>query len=91
MKMNWLKMNCCMIFFMSNTSAKIVVTGANGFLGKNLRSFLHENNLNVLAISRKAFHECPSEVKVTSTNLSDPKLVCKTKNYDTLIHLIGIG
>ena len=84
-------MNCCMIFFMPNTSAKIVVTGANGFLGKNLRSFLHENKLDVLAISRKDFHEYPSEVKVISTNLSDPKLESKMKNYEILIHLIGIG
>ena len=76
---------------MSNTSTKIVITGANGFLGKNLRSFLYENKLNVLAISRKDFHEYPSEVKAVSTNLSDPKLEPKMKNYDALIHLIGIG
>ena len=32
---------------MSNVSTGIVVAGANGFVGKNLRSFLHENKINV--------------------------------------------
>ena len=80
-----------MIFFMSSTSTRIVVVGANGFVGKNLRSFLNESKLDVLAISRKNFRKHPSEVKIISTNLSDPKLQSKLKNYDALIHLIGIG
>ena len=76
---------------MSSISTRIVVAGASGFVGKNLRSFLHENKLNVLAISRKNFRKYPSEVKIISTNLSDPKLQSKLKNYDALINLIGIG
>ena len=70
---------------------RIVVVGASGFVGKNLRKFLHELNLDVLAISRKNFHKHASEVKITSTNLLEPKLQSKLKNYDALIHLIGIG
>ena len=76
---------------MSSISTRIVVAGASGFVGKNLRSFLHENKLNVLAISRKNFRKYPSEVKIISTNLSDLKLQSKLKNYDALINLIGIG
>ena len=53
-----------MIFFMSNTSTGIVVVGANGFVGKNLRRFLYENKLNVLAISRKNFQKHSSEIKI---------------------------
>ena len=70
---------------------RIVVVGASGFVGKNLRKFLHELNLDVLAISRKNFRKHASEVKITSTNLLEPKLQSKLKNYDVLIHLIGIG
>ena len=70
---------------------RIVVVGASGFVGKNLRKFLHELNLDVLAISRKNFRKHTSEVKITSTNLLEPKLQSKLKNYDALIHLIGIG
>ena len=76
---------------MSNISTRIVVAGASGFVGKNLRNFLHENKLDVLGISRKNFREHSSEIKIISTNLSDPKLQSKLKNYDALIHLIGIG
>ena len=70
---------------------RIVVVGASGFVGKNLRKFLHELNLDVLAISRKNFRKHAYEVKITSTNLLEPKLQSKLKNYDALIHLIGIG
>ena len=76
---------------MSSVSTRMVVVGANGFVGKNLRNFLYENKLNVLSISRKNFHKHPSEVKIISTNLTDPKFESKLKNYDALIHLIGIG
>ena len=76
---------------MSSTSTSIVVVGASGFVGKNLRSFLNESKLDVLAISRKNFRKHSSEIKIISTNLSDPKLQSKLKNYDALIHLIGIG
>jgi len=76
---------------MSNISTRVAVTGANGFVGKNLRNFLYKNKINVLGVSRKNFRKHVSEVKITSTNLLEPKLQTKLKNYDALIHLIGIG
>ena len=76
---------------MSNISTRVAVTGANGFVGKNLRNFLHKNKINVLGVSRKNFRKHTSEVKITSTNLLEPKLQTKLKNYDVLVHLIGIG
>ena len=76
---------------MSSISRGIVITGANGFVGKNLRNFLHKNKINVLGISRKNFRKHASEVKIISTNILDPKLQTKLKNYDALVHLIGIG
>jgi len=76
---------------MSNISTRIAITGASGFVGKNLRNFLHKNKINVLGVSRKNFHKHTSEVKITSTNLLEPKLQTKLKNYDVLVHLIGIG
>ena len=76
---------------MSSISRGIVVTGASGFIGKNLRNVLHKNKINVLGISRKNFHKYSSEVKIISTNLLEPKLQVTLKNYDALVHLIGIG
>ena len=76
---------------MSSTSSDIAITGANGFVGKNLRNFLHKKKINVLGISRKNFRKHASEVKITSTNLLEPKLQTKLKNYNALVHLIGTG
>ena len=70
---------------------KVAVTGANGFVSKILRNFLHENKINVLAISRKNFRKHVTEIKITSRNLLEPKLQSKLKNYDALVHLVGIG
>lgn len=76
---------------MSNISTRVAVTGANGFVGKNLRNFFYKNKINVLGVSRKNFRKHASEVKIISTNLLEPKLQTKLKNYDALVHLIGIG
>ena len=71
---------------MPSISRDVVVTGANGFVGKNLRNFLHKKKINVLGVSRKNFRKHASEVKIISTNLLEPKLQTKLKNlrcFDT--------
>ncbi len=69
----------------------VAVTGANGFVGKNVREILWKNRVNVLGISRKNFVKYPTETKVKSKNLLEQQLQKKLKNSDALIHLIGIG
>ena len=69
----------------------MAVTGANSFVGKSLRKFLYKNKINVLGISRKNFHKYPTETKIKSKNLLEQRLQKKLKNYDVLVHLIGIG
>ena len=76
---------------MSNISTKVVVTGANGFVGKNVRKFLYKNEVRVLGISRKNFGKYSTETKAQSKNLLEQRLQKKLKNYDALVHLIGIG
>ena len=76
---------------MSNLSARIVITGANSFVGKSLRKLLYKNKVNVLGISRKNFGKYSTEKKVQSKNLQEHQLQSKLKNYDVLVHLIGIG
>ena len=76
---------------MSNISIAVAVTGANSFVGKSLREFLHKNKVNVLGISRKNFGKHSTETKVQSKNLQEQQLQKKLKNYDVLVHLIGIG
>ena len=76
---------------MSNISTRVVVTGANGFVGKNIRKFLYKNKVRVLGISRKNFIKYSTETKAQSKNLLEQRLQKKLKNYDALVHLIGIG
>jgi len=76
---------------MSNISTSVVITGANGFVGKNIRKFLYKNKIHVLGISRKNFAKYPNETKIKSKNLLEHLLQKKLKNCNALIHLIGIG
>ena len=76
---------------MSNISTNVAVTGANGFVGKNVRKFLYKNKVRVLGISRKNFVKYSTETKAQSKNLLEQRLQKKLKNYDVLVHLIGIG
>jgi len=76
---------------MSNISTNVAVTGANGFVGKNVRKFLYKNEVRVLGISRKNFAKYSTETKAQSKNLLEQRLQKKLKNYDALVHLIGIG
>ena len=76
---------------MLNISTNVAVTGANGFVGKNVRKFLYKNKVRVLGISRKNFAKYSTETKAQSKNLLEQRLQKKLKNYDVLVHLIGIG
>ena len=76
---------------MSDISTRVAVTGANGFVGKSLRNFLHKNKISVLGISQKNFRKHTTEIKIMSRNLLESELQAKLKNYDALVHLIGIG
>ena len=70
---------------------KVVVTGANGFVAKNLRKYLSENNVDLISISRSDFKEYSNELKIISKNYDEKIILNKIKNYDVLIHLVGIG
>ena len=47
---------------------KIVITGANGFVAKNLRKYLSEKNIDLVSISRNDFKEYGNEFKIISKN-----------------------
>ncbi len=69
----------------------ITITGANGFIAKNLRNFLSKNHIKVIAIARKTFQKHHTETAVYSKTLLEKGLQNKLKNCDALVHLIGIG
>ncbi len=71
--------------------SKIVVTGASGFIAKNLRKYLSEKNIDLISISRNDFKKFKSESKIISKDYDEKKLLQLIKNSDALIHLVGIG
>ena len=70
---------------------KIIVTGASGFIAKNLRKYLSEKNVELISISRNNFKNFTCETKIISKNYEEKNLPKKIHNSDALIHLIGIG
>ncbi len=69
----------------------ITITGANGFVAKNLRKFLSKNHIKVIAIARKTFQKHHTETVAYSKTLLEKGLQNKLRNCDALVHLIGIG
>ena len=71
--------------------ARIVITGATGFVAKNLRRHLSaQKNVRLVSISRSDFAAFKDESKIVTTNYDDIPLQ-KIKDSDALVHLVGIG
>ncbi|MGV7226732.1 MAG: SDR family oxidoreductase [Nitrosopumilus sp.] len=72
-------------------SLRIVITGASGFIAKNLRKYLSEQNIELISISRNDFKSFKCETKIISKNYEEKNILKKIQNSDALIHLVGIG
>ncbi len=70
---------------------QIVITGASGFIARNLRKYLSKKNIKLISISRNDFKQFKNEHKVISKNYDEKSLLSKIQNSDALIHLVGIG
>ena len=70
---------------------QVVVTGASGFLARNIRKFFSENNVKTISISRNNFKEFKNEIKIVSRNYDEKSILPKIKDSNALIHLVGIG
>lgn len=70
---------------------KVVIIGANGFVGRNLRSFLSDQNIDLISISRTNFKQLKNEIKIISKDYKEEEILPKIKNSTALIHLAGIG
>ncbi len=72
-------------------SHQIVITGASGFVAKNLRKYLSEKNIKLISISRNDFKQFKNELKIVSKNYDEKSLLPKIQNSDAIIHLVGTG
>jgi NADH dehydrogenase len=70
---------------------QIVVTGASGFVARNVRKYLSDNNVKLISISRKNFKKFKNETKIITKNYNEKTVLPKLKNSDVLINLVGIG
>lgn len=70
---------------------QVVVTGASGFVAKNVRKHLSEQNVKLISISRKNFKKFKNETKIVSRIYDEKTILPKIKDSNGLIHLVGIG
>jgi nucleoside-diphosphate-sugar epimerase len=70
---------------------QVVITGASGFVAKNVRKYLSEQNIKLISISRKNFKKLKNETKIISSSYDEKIILSKIKNSNGLIHLVGIG
>ncbi len=76
---------------MRQTELKIAVCGANGFVGTNLRKFLHSKKIHVVSLARKKHRNFESEKSVVFSDLANKNLPKKLSGCNGLVHLIGSG
>jgi nucleoside-diphosphate-sugar epimerase len=70
---------------------QVVVTGASGFVARNVRKHLSDNNIKLISISRKDFKKFKNETKIITKNYDEKIISSKIRGSDVLIHLVGIG
>ena len=70
---------------------QIVVTGARGFVARNLRRHLSENGVHLISISRKNFATLKNETKIISDGYQEKSIISEIRNSDALVHLAGAG
>ena len=46
----------------------ILVTGASGFVARNVRKYLSDNNVKLISLSRKNFKKFKNETKIITKN-----------------------
>ena len=67
----------------------VIVTGANGFVGKNISKFLLQNGFSVTGIVRKG--RANFGRTIISKDLSENDLAKKVLGSSALLHFIGRG
>ena len=71
---------------------QVVITGANGFVGRNVGKFLSKNGFNIIPIVRKNRKRSITFGKaIVSKNLLEDHLLLEIKNSGALLHFIGQG
>lgn len=70
---------------------KIAITGANGFVARNLRKLFSDKNISIVSIARKNFKTYKNETKIITKDYSEKNISSKLENCNAMIHLVGTG
>ncbi len=70
---------------------KLVVTGASGYVARNLRRYLAGGNRRLVSISRDSIKTFHGETGVVSGDYTERRAVSEAADADALVHLVGIG
>ncbi|QLH09752.1 SDR family oxidoreductase [Candidatus Nitrosotenuis sp. DW1] len=76
---------------MNEKRSQIAITGANGFVGRNLIKFLNHNKVSIISLTRSKHLSLKYETNVRYSDLDQKNLISKLKNCNALVHLIGQG
>ena len=68
----------------------VVISGANGFVGRNVGMFLSKNRFQITSLVRKGRTVNFGDT-ITTENLSENNLASKIKGSDAFLHFIGQG
>ena len=71
-------------------SPSVVISGANGFVGRNVGMFLSKNGFQTTSLVRKGRTVNFGDI-ITTENLSENNLASKIQGSDAFLHLIGQG
>ena len=75
---------------MKNRQLHVAITGANGFVARNLRKILYHEKIYTICIARRNFPNYKNETTIISKEIL-PNFSSKLKNCETLVHLVGTG
>lgn len=77
--------------FVKEGKLQIAITGANGFVGNNIRKFLNHNKISIISLTRTKQLPLKYETNIQYSDPDQKNLIIKLKNCDALVHLIGQG
>ncbi|MGI0018606.1 MAG: NAD-dependent epimerase/dehydratase family protein, partial [Nitrosotalea sp.] len=68
----------------------VVITGSNGFVGRNVGRYLSRNGFQTISLVRKG-KSANFGKTITSKTLAENNLASKIRDSDVLLHFIGQG
>ena len=69
----------------------IAVTGANGFIARNLRRLLSDRDIPVVAVARRDFEPHGNEVRVVAPDYDPGLMLPRVRRCACMVHLVGAG